>query len=86
LYPLDKPFAAKGKPQERVTDTGISLGGYGTTAIAGGRPAMTVITIEVHHAKPSLKPGDPESKRDLTRLKELQSHALAIEEIFLGPP
>lgn len=86
LYPLDAPFASKGKPQTRKTDEGTSLGGWGTTAIKDGRPAMTVITIEVRTSNPSLVPKEDESLRDPARLKELQAHAISIQEIFLGPP
>ena len=93
LYPLDPAFAEKGKTQARsfgvAPNEGRSFGAYGSTAVAGGRPAMTVITIEVQTSKPSLmpvKPGDPPAKRDDARLKELQAHSIALEEVFLGPP
>jgi hypothetical protein len=86
LYPLDAEFAKKGQRQKRNTSEGTSLGGWATTAVAGGRPAMTVITIEVQKSNPSLTPGDPEPKRSPSRLNELQAHAFSIQEIFLGPP
>jgi hypothetical protein len=63
---------------------GQSLGDWGPVGVnepgggAGNRDPMTVITVEVRHYH--------ESGGDAGRLKELQGHATALEEIFLGPP
>jgi hypothetical protein len=85
-YPEDPAFAAKGQAQKRTYKDGYSLGGWGTTAVAGGRPAMTVITVEVETSNPSLKPNDPKATRDQGRLDQLKATSMAIEEVFLGPP
>jgi hypothetical protein len=64
----------------------VSLGGWGSTAIAGGRPAMTVITIEVQGGEPNRIANDPTYVSKQGRAQELQAHAISIREVFLGPP
>ncbi len=87
LYPLDKPIVDAGKKQERATSTGISLGGWGSTAVcdpklpASNRPAMRVITVEVQQA---YRPQDLDASKQAVRQAELEAHAQALREIFLG--
>lgn len=88
VYPLDPAAAASGKKQKRETGKGNSLGGWGTTAIcdpskpATNRPAMRVITVEVQFANRST---DVAAADQAKRKTELEAHADALREIFLGP-
>lgn len=85
VYPLDPPVVAAGLPQPRQTGSGVSLGGWGSQAIADkahphhSRPALTVITIEVQTAHRT-----PDSANPAVRRRELQAHSAAIREIFLA--
>lgn len=94
IYPSDAAPAKAGAKQKRKTDTGISLGGWGSTAVCdparpgANRDAMRIITIEVQ------KGHRPEDMKDTTtgdkakkaaRQAELEGHADALREIFLGP-
>ncbi len=88
VYPLDPAAAAAGKKQKRETAKGNSLGGWGTTAIcdpskpATNRPAMRIITVEVQFAQRST---DVAAAEQAKRKTELEAHADALREIFLGP-
>lgn len=87
VYPLDAAPAAAGKKQKRETAKGISLGGWGSTAVcdpskpAENRPAMRIITVEV---KQAYRPQDLEAGKQAARQAELEAHADALREIFLG--
>jgi hypothetical protein len=44
---------------------------------------MTIITVEVEHFHPSSVEATPAKQTE--RLRELQAHHVALQEIFLGP-
>lgn len=67
---------------------GTSMGGWAPQAVVEhgpqDRPAMTIITVEVHHFHPSSV--ETTVARQATRLHELEAHRDTLQEIFLGPP
>ena len=87
IYPLDPEAAKTGERQEREEEKGISLGGWGSTAICNpknpmqNRPAMRVITVEINEA---FRTKDKRPKKRAARAKELEAHADVLREIFLG--
>lgn len=89
IYPRDPPAVAAGEVQPRDTRAGVSLGGWGATAVRDAahpereRAAMTVITIEVQTAH---RVGDMPASEQPARRAEIEAHAGALREIFLGSP
>jgi hypothetical protein len=61
-------------------DPGVSFGEYGSHD-AGSRPAMNVITVE-----PGGNQTSAEAKDSKARRIELESFAVVLRDIFLGPP
>lgn len=88
VYPLDPAVVAAGKKQPRDTKKGTSLGGWGSTAVcdpanpAANRPAMRIITVEVHLAHRST---DVAAADQAKRKAELEALADVLKDIFLGP-
>jgi hypothetical protein len=81
LYPKDPAIVDAGKIQPRDVEKGTSsFGGWASTDVKGGRPAMTVITMEVDLGTPSALATNPAQ-----RLKELTARSIALREVFLGP-
>jgi|GEM_PF-2153278 len=89
IYPLDPAAAKAGDPQKREERTGTSFGAWGTTAVcdttntANNRPAIRVITVEVQTSKRSQDYKN--AIEQANRQQEIEAHATAIREIFLGP-
>jgi uncharacterized protein DUF4157 len=84
LYPEDPAIVAAGTKQARDTESGTSsFGGWASTDVQGGRPAMTVITMEVDLGTPSKLAGN--AAQQAQRLKELTARSIALREVFLGP-
>jgi hypothetical protein len=89
IYPRDPAAVAAGRRQRRDTRRGVSLGGWGATEVRDAahperdRPAMTVITIEVQTAR---RVGDVAAGEQAARQREIEAHAAALREIFLGLP
>ncbi|MCC6628359.1 MAG: hypothetical protein IT340_13290 [Chloroflexi bacterium] len=89
LYPRDPTAVAAGVTQPRDTRRGVSLGGWGASAVRDAtrperdRAAMTVITIEVQTAH---RVADMATGAQAARSAEIEAHAAALREIFLGPP
>lgn len=96
IYPKDPRAVAAGKRQRRSHQNwkfkprkgkGISLGTWASTAIkdklnpSKNRSAIQVITVEVATTK---RIEDMPKKKQAARRKEIESHADAIREIFLG--
>jgi hypothetical protein len=87
VYPKDPQPSAAGTYQARDTDAGISLGGWGSTAICDkktpdqNRQAARVITVEVNKA---YRVQDMSKKQKKAREMELEAHADVLKEIFLG--
>jgi hypothetical protein len=96
IYPKDPRAVAVGKRQRRSHETwnfkprkgkGISLGTWASTAIkdklnpSKNRSAIQIITVEVATTK---RIEDMPKKKQADRRKEIESHAAAIREIFLG--
>jgi hypothetical protein len=96
VYPLDPAVVPIGQRQPRETGEGISLGGWGSTAVADpvnpsrNRPAMTVITVEVQTSKRIEDFKDKDAKKQQAardaRGKEYDAHVRALRDVFLGPP
>lgn len=88
VYPLDPPAAGAGADQARETSKGISLGGWGSTAICdpahkdANRPAMRIITVEMQLAQ-RVK-DEPTKAKQAARQAEVGAVADALREIFLG--
>lgn len=79
---MDPAIVDPGKIQPRDTEQGTSsFGGWASSDVKGGRPAMTVITMEVDTGMPSKLAGANQAKR----LKELKARSIALREVFLGP-
>jgi hypothetical protein len=80
-------IADPGEKQDRITDDGLSLGGWGSTAICDkahpetNRPAMRVITVEMPEA---FRVGDKPKAEQAARQAEVEAVASALREIFLG--
>lgn len=87
-YPNDLPFAPSGEPQPRYTENGISLGGWGSTAVADpdlpqyNRPPMQIITIEAATCRRSMDYPTPEEQQ--ARRLDLQAIGEAVLHVFLG--
>lgn len=87
VYPLDPAAAATGKEQKRETKKGISLGGWGSTAICdpahaeANRPAMRIITVEMQKAQ---RVQDEPAAEQAARQAEIGAVADTLREIFLG--
>jgi hypothetical protein len=96
VYPLDPAAVTAGRCQPREIKDGISLGGWGSTAVADpanpsrNRPAMRVITVEVQTSKRIQDLTDANRARQKAfrdaRSKEYDAHVRALRDIFLGSP
>jgi hypothetical protein len=88
IYPRDPAAVAAGTNQPRNTTGGISGGGWFSTEVrdpdrpAANRAAMTVITVEVQTSR---RIQDVPTSQRSARELEIDAHASALREIFLGP-
>lgn len=79
-FPQGKPPRTANKELSKNADPGVSFGEYGSQD-AGARPAMNVITVEPGGNQTSAEAKDPKARRI-----ELESFAVVLRDIFLGPP
>ncbi|MGH2561233.1 MAG: hypothetical protein ACRDJH_19360, partial [Thermomicrobiales bacterium] len=89
IYPRDPAAVPAGERQPRNLEEGVSGGGWFATEVRDpdrperDRPAMTTITVEVQTSR---RVGDVAAGQQLARRREIEAHASALREIFLGPP
>jgi hypothetical protein len=89
IYPRDPAAVPAGERQPRNVEGGVSGGGWFATEVrdpdhpARNRPAMTMITVEVQSSR---RVEDVAAGEQAARQREIEAHASALREIFLGPP